>query len=200
MQKAIKNILLDRDGTIIEDRGYIHKPEQVCLYPATGPCLKQMVQLGYKLFLVTNQSGLGRGYFELKDYKRVQKKLADLLAQFNVYWQAEVFCPHAPESKCSCRKPSTGMWEYLVQSLELKPEQSVMIGDKLSDIQFAYNAGLYSSILVLTGSGETELRKIGLNISQLSYTILNRQQYPQGPHVIAQDLQAACDWIKLETG
>ncbi|MDQ7032567.1 MAG: HAD family hydrolase [Desulfonauticus sp.] len=170
----IKNVLLDRDGTIIEEKHYLHKPEDIVFYPQTLTFLKQLRDNNVKIFIVTNQSGLGRGYFSLNDYHEVEKKIKNTLEKHNIKVEATVFCPHKPEQRCSCRKPKTGLWDTLSQKFSLLPEQSVMIGDKLSDIKFGLNARCAINFLVLTGHGTNEAQKHKLPFTS-SYTLATWQ-------------------------
>ena len=188
------NVLLDRDGTIMEDRQYLSDPGQVRLYPGVGPALRSLLDHGFNLFLVTNQSGIGRGFFTLEAYRQVQQRLQELLAREGVVFQDQMFCPHAPEAGCSCRKPAPGMWERLVERHELDPAQSLMIGDSLGDLQFGNRAGLKASILVLTGSGGSTAQSLGF--AHLGFSPFRDLKDDMGPaDALARDLPAACDYI-----
>lgn len=157
-----RNILLDRDGTVIEDRHYLSDPAGVTLFPGAGEALAALASTGCRLFLVTNQSGIGRGYFTLADLDACQQRLADLLAPFGVTFTDVAYCPHGPEADCHCRKPRTGMWETLRQRHGLDPAETVIIGDKRDDIGVATGAALGAGILVLTGKGADHARKMGV--------------------------------------
>lgn len=157
-----RNILLDRDGTVIEDRHYLSDPAGVTLFPGAGQALAALAAAGCRLFLVTNQSGIGRGYFTLADLDACQQRLADLLAPFGVAFTDVVYCPHGPEADCHCRKPRTGMWETLRQRHGLDPAETVIIGDKRDDIGVATGASLGAGILVLTGKGADHASKMGV--------------------------------------
>ena len=141
----IQNILLDRDGTIIADKHYLHCPEEVELLPGAGETLRQWQKNGLRLFLVTNQSGIGRRYFNERDYINVHERLCELLKAFDVYFTDALFCPHAPEDNCQCRKPATGMWQILRAKHGLKAAETLMIRDKKADIVFAQNCQLACS-------------------------------------------------------
>ena len=157
-----RNILLDRDGTVIEDRHYLSDPAGVTPFPGAGEALAALAAAGCRLFLVTNQSGIGRGYFTLADLEACQQRLADLLAPFGVTFTDVAYCPHGPEADCHCRKPHTGMWETLRQRHGLDPAETVIIGDKRDDIGVATGASLGAGILVLTGKGADHARKMGV--------------------------------------
>ena len=189
------NVLLDRDGTLIEDRHYLSDPGQVRLHPGVGPALRALMDQDCRLFLVTNQSGIGRGFFTTAEYACVHERLQDLLAAERVYFADHMFCPHAPEDRCLCRKPGTGLWDQLREQHGLLPDQSLMIGDKLADVQFAGRAGLACVLLVLTGFGRTTAKS--LNLPQLPEdSLFQKHSSKNGPPcVVARDLPAACDCI-----
>ena len=193
----IKNIFLDRDGTIIQEKHYLSNPKEVELFPETGPALAAMQKQGCRLFLVTNQSGIGRGYFQLNDYLKVQKKLTQLLSNFGVSFTDTAYCPHRPDENCSCRKPKTLMWESLSQKFHLKPEESIMIGDKEADILFGRNSGFICTILLLTGHGQKEAEKLGLPCLTDAWMKLSPQK-PGWPDIMAQDLSAAWQAVQNE--
>jgi D-glycero-D-manno-heptose 1,7-bisphosphate phosphatase len=197
---GVKNVLLDRDGTIIQERHYLRDPDQVELIPGAGQALKELVNLGCRLFLVTNQSGIARGLLTMGDYRAVQDRLAHLLAGFKVHFTREMICPHHPEEACTCRKPAPGMWTALQSEHRLDPAECVIIGDKVSDLCFGANAGLGASILVLTGHGRAAAQSLGLDTS-----FRGRYQRPPrpgeaGPTILARDLAAAAAWIARVNG
>lgn len=199
---ALRNLLLDRDGTVIEDRHYLSDPEGVTLLPGVGPALGRLSRAGLRLFLVTNQSGIGRGYFTVPDYEACQARLAALLAPYGVTFVDVACCPHAPDEECSCRKPGTGMWDMLQNRHGLVAGETAMVGDKLDDVLFARNAGLAAAILVLTGKGARAAGSIGLSVPAGGACL---DVAPSGgdvagrPDVVACDLVAAADWLLAVT-
>jgi len=159
-------IFLDRDGTIIEEVNYLSRPEQVYLLPGVGEVLNTFSKIGYLLVVVTNQSGLARGYFSEDDLKKIHDKIANLLKQKNAKIDAFYHCPHhiegvRPEYKisCNCRKPSPGMWYQAAQDLGIDLENSWTIGDKLIDLQAGDAAGT-KVLMVETGYGWEERLKL----------------------------------------
>ncbi|HDQ41396.1 MAG TPA: HAD-IIIA family hydrolase [Desulfonatronum sp.] len=188
------NVLLDRDGTVIEDRHYLCDPELVQLTPGAGPALAALARAGCRLFLVTNQSGLGRGYFNHAQYQAVQDRLDHMLRPFGAAFAATAMCPHSPDHGCSCRKPLPGLWEELRHGHGLFPQQSMMIGDKAADILFAKACGLAASILVLTGQGRKAAQDMGLPPLRQGWLELHEKK-PHQPDVVAKDLTAAARWI-----
>ena len=156
-------VLFDRDGPLIEDRHYLGSPEGVELVPGTGEALAILRQRGVKSFVVSNQSGIGRGYFPESGWHACEERLGELLSVFGAGLDDERFCPHGPDAGCSCRKPGTGMWESLRVAHSLDPERCVMVGDKVEDLLFGANAGLFAAVLVLSGKGERSAMKLGLD-------------------------------------
>ncbi len=143
-----KAAFLDRDNTLIYDPGYIHEPEKVFLLEGVSEGLKLLKDNGYLLIVVSNQSGIGRGYFEEKDFWAVNNKLQELLKPFNVQIDAFYFCPHKPDDNCNCRKPKIELALKVAKDLNIDLKNSVMIGDKDSDVEFGFNAGMKCSLKV----------------------------------------------------
>ena len=145
-------VVLDRDGTIIVERHYLSAPDQVELIPGVGPSLLAMSRLGLGLLIVTNQSGIGRGYFDQARLEQVHNRLRSLLKAKGVQLDAIYFCPHLPEDSCSCRKPETGMMERAVGQIGLDPSVSYVVGDNQADIELGRRMGA-TTLLVRTGYG-----------------------------------------------
>lgn len=194
IMQNIENVILDRDGTIIVDKHYLHDPVGVELFPGVGEGLAALCQHGIRLFIATNQSGIGRGYFPEADYHAVEKQLESALAEYGVTITGTAFCPHAPDTDCTCRKPGLGMWQKLSEKYGLTPNNTAMVGDKDADVRFGLDAGLVASILVLTGKGAKQLEKYGLEIPASPWV-----KAPAGrdglPTHIAVDLGTACTTI-----
>ncbi len=193
--KDLCNLLLDRDGTIIQERHYLSRPEDVELLPAAGSSLKRLNSAGFRLFLLSNQSGIGRGYFTESDLKAVRTRLEQMLGAYGVIFRGQVHCPHAPKEGCSCRKPRTGMWDTLRDQFGLHPERSLIVGDKMADVEFGKNAGLAATVLVLTGHGASEARELGIPEPSDRWRELENASARQWPDVVARDLDAVSDWL-----
>jgi len=149
-------VFLDRDGTIIEERHYLADPAGVVLLPGAVEGLRRMRGLDLALVVVTNQSGVGRGYYGYEAVERVHDRLRELLAAGGVRLDGIYVCPHAPEDACACRKPRPGMVERACRELGLDATASFVIGDKACDIALG-RAVRATTILVTTGYGEKEL-------------------------------------------
>ncbi len=150
---------LDRDGTIIAERGYLRDPEGVELLEGAAEGLRRLQQAGYALVLVTNQSGIARGLVREEEYRAVQARLEALLRQRGITLAGVYHCPHHPDhtGPCECRKPGTGLHRRAAAELGLDLSRSLYIGDKASDVLPAAALG-GRGILVRTGyGGEAEV-------------------------------------------
>jgi D-glycero-D-manno-heptose 1,7-bisphosphate phosphatase len=146
-------IFLDRDGTLIEEREYLADPAGVALFPGTGAALRRLQDAGFKLVIITNQSGIGRGYFTEADMHRVNARLTELLAADGVRIEKIYFAPEAPDQPSRGRKPSPQFLFDARDELGVDLSRSFMIGDKLIDLECGWNAGVKRAILVRTGYG-----------------------------------------------
>jgi len=146
-------VFLDRDGTLIVEKNYLHRPEEVELFPGAGAALKRLADAGFKLLVVTNQSGIGRGYFTLADAERVNEKMADELARDGVRFAKTYIAPEAPDQPSRGRKPSPQFLFDARDEFGLNLAECFMVGDKLIDLECGWNAGVRQSILVRTGYG-----------------------------------------------
>jgi D-glycero-D-manno-heptose 1,7-bisphosphate phosphatase len=162
MQRAV---FLDRDGTLIVEKNYLHRPEDVEIFPGAGMALKRLVDAGFKLIMVTNQSGIGRGYFTMADAERVNERVCTDFARNGVKFEKIYIAPEAPDQPSRGRKPSPQFLFDARDEFQLDLAESFIVGDKLIDLECGWNAGVKKSILVRTGYGsKTELadaEKIG---------------------------------------
>lgn len=149
-------IFLDRDGTIIEEKHYLADPDQVVLLDGAVAGLRAMSQHEMPLVVVSNQSGIGRGYFSLDQAEAVRLRLEQLLAREGIEVAGWYMCPHTPETQCTCRKPLSGMIDAAAQDLDLAPSRSFVIGDKRCDLDLASAIGA-RGILVTTGHGASDV-------------------------------------------
>ncbi|AGA34340.1 D-glycero-D-manno-heptose 1,7-bisphosphate phosphatase [Thioalkalivibrio nitratireducens DSM 14787] len=153
---SVRALFLDRDGTLMVDVGYPSLPEQVELLPGAAEALAALREAGYRLSIISNQSGVGRGYFDAAAVEAVHQRLLDLLAVHGVPIDDAEYCLHAPEDGCDCRKPSPLMIRRSADRLGVDPAQSFMIGDKASDIEAGRRAGCRTILLDPTGAGGTQ--------------------------------------------
>ena len=145
-------IFLDRDGVIVEDVGYAHKIGDFKLIPKAVEGLKLLKN--YKLFIITNQSGIGRGYYTMKDFENFNNYLIQELKKHNIKIEKTYVCPHKPEDNCDCRKPKVKLLKAAEKEFGIDLKKSFVIGDKTADIEMGRNAGC-KTILVLAGHGTT---------------------------------------------
>lgn len=171
-------ILLDRDGTIIVERHYLADPAGVELLPGTGAGMRRMAKLGYRFIVVTNQSGLARGYFDEATLTAMHDRLRELLAAEEVTLDAVYYCPHHDAHGCDCRKPLAGMARRAAADFDLDLSDTIVIGDKCADVGLGQAIGA-TTILVRTGHGMTT---IGSGQCRADYT--------------ADDLNDAAAWIE----
>jgi D,D-heptose 1,7-bisphosphate phosphatase len=186
-------VFLDRDGTMMVDVGYLKDPAQIKLFSQTANALKALRKAGYYLFVVTNQSGVARGYFSEAQVKKVHQKLQGMLRAQGAKIDAFFYCPHHPSGKvkslsknCACRKPSPGMIRQASKHYAIDLKNSFVVGDKMDDLLLAQNAKVVGGILVRTGNGrqsEKELKKVKLknsvvvsNLFQAAQWILSRKE------------------------
>ena len=148
-----KAILLDRDGVVTEDIGYVHKIEDLNFEKNAVEGLKLLKD--YRLIFITNQSGIGRGYFKFEDFLNYTNRVVEELKKHNIKIEKTFVCPHKPEDNCQCRKPKTKLIKQAEKEFDIDLKKSFMIGDKAVDVEMGHNAGC-KSILVLTGNGMKE--------------------------------------------
>jgi len=141
-------IFLDRDGTIMWDADYCRDPKQVKIFPGVPEALRRLKAAGYKLIVITNQSGIGRGFFTIEDYRSVEAEVIRQLGDGLI--DATYFCPDVPGQHSACRKPAPGMVWQAARDHHLDLARSFFVGDKESDVECGQNAGL-RTIRVRTG-------------------------------------------------
>jgi len=174
-------VFLDRDGTIIREKEYLSDPRGVVLFAGVGQALRALMEAGYTLVMVTNQSGIGRGYYSVKDMHRVNDRVLELLlVDSGVRFAKVYFAPEAPDQVSRGRKPSPQFLFDARDELAVDLGRSFMIGDKLADLECGWNAGVQHSILVRTGYGAKLEPELGANAART---------------VVVDDVPAAAAWI-----
>jgi len=154
-------VFLDRDGTLIAEKNYLCRPEDVAVFPGAAAALKRLQDAGFKLFIVSNQSGVGRGYFTMAEVEKVNAHLCALLAREGVRFEKIYIAPETPEQPSRGRKPSPQFLFDARDEFQLDLPHSYMVGDKLIDLECGWNAGIKTSILVRTGYGAKLEREPG---------------------------------------
>ena len=185
---------LDRDGTIIEDPGYLRDPDAIQFIPGAIDALRTLQRKGYRLVLVTNQAGVARGLLTEDDVRRVNERLTALLAEVGVHVDRIYYCPHHPDHgppeyrrDCDCRKPKPGMVHRAIRDLGVDPSRSVVLGDHVTDAALAQAFPGMVGIMLRTGHGVEQWQKI-------------QEGAVEPPAHVADDLRAAVAWFLARTG
>ena len=171
-----KAIFLDRDGVINEDPGYVHKIKDFKLVPGAIEALRLLKD--FKFVIITNQSGIGRGYYNEEDFHKFNNYLVNELEKYGIHIDKTYFCPHTKEDNCNCRKPKIRFIEQAEKDFDLDIKNSFVIGDHPCDIELGKNAGC-RTVHVLTGHGPKHKEEV----KQLK------------PDYIAKDILEAAKWI-----
>ena len=174
-------VFLDRDGTIAEEVGYLNHTSRFRMFPFVAAAIHRLNEAGLPVIVVTNQSGVGRGYFPESLVHTVNELMTQQLAEKGAAIDAIYYCPHISAENCSCRKPRTGMLDCAALEHALDLQRSFVVGDRYGDMELARNAGA-RSVLVRTGYGEGELT-------------WRAARWPKQPDFVAEDLTQAADWI-----
>jgi D-glycero-D-manno-heptose 1,7-bisphosphate phosphatase len=153
-------LFLDRDGVLVVEKDYLSDPAEVALIAGVPAALRRARRAGFRLVGVSNQSGLGRGRFNLADFAAVMTRFDALLAAAGCPLDGFYYCPHAPAVGCRCRKPQPGLLIEAAADLAWDPARAWMVGDKLSDVDLALDNGL-RAVLVRTGYGREQEARLG---------------------------------------
>jgi len=148
---TIKTIFLDRDGVINKETGYLHKIEDFKFINGVFEACQHYEQLGYKIIIVTNQSGISRGHYSEDDFRNITDWMITQFNKNNIQILDTFHCPHLPDSGCNCRKPKPGMLLEAKKKYNINMPESWMIGDKETDITAAISSGINNTILVKSG-------------------------------------------------
>jgi len=174
-------VFLDRDGTIAEEVGYLNHASRFRIFPFVAAAIRRLNEAGLPVIVVTNQSGVGRGYFPESLVHNVNELMTQQLAEAGAKLDAIYYCPHTSGDNCNCRKPRTGMLDRAALEHALDLRRSVVVGDRFGDMELARNVGA-RAILVRTGYGEGELA-------------WHAAKWRFQPDSVAKDLAQAAEWI-----
>ncbi len=152
-------VFLDRDGTIIKDAHYLSRPEQVELFDGAAEAIARINAELVPAVVVTNQSGIGRGYFSLAYYQATEQRLNELLAERGAHIDATFYCPHTPEEKCRCRKPDTLLFERAADNLHIDLPSALFIGDRFRDIEPADRFGAEGILVPISTTPHDEIAR-----------------------------------------
>jgi D-glycero-D-manno-heptose 1,7-bisphosphate phosphatase len=174
-------VFLDRDGTIAEEVGYLNHLSRFRVFPFAGPAIRRLNEAGLAVIVVTNQSGVARGFFPEELIHQVHRRMQEELAAHGARVDAIYYCPHTAQDQCDCRKPRPGMLERAAREHGLELAGSFLVSDRYADIAMAQQVGC-RGILVLTGYGRGEYE-------------WNRQRWPRQPDWVVENLLDAADII-----
>ena len=178
-------VFLDRDGTIAEEVGYLNDASRFRMFPFAPAAIRRLNDARLPVIVVTNQSGVGRGYFPESLVHVVHELMTQQLTAADARVDAIYYCPHTAADQCECRKPKPGLLERAAREHALDLHRSFVVGDRYGDVETAHGAGA-RGVLVRTGYGEAEL------VGQAA-------KWPAPPDFVADDLAAAVDWILRQT-
>ncbi len=176
-------VFLDRDGTINKEVDYLDDPNRLYLIPGAAEAIRLLNDAGMRVIVVSNQAGVGRGYFSTATVEAIHQQLAKQLAIHGARLDAIYYCPHHPSDGCECRKPKTGMLLQASRKYGLDMRRAFIVGDKVSDLDAGRRVGC-RTVLVLTGYGEQARETLNNSIFQ--------------PDYISPDLSDAVKWILAE--
>jgi histidinol-phosphate phosphatase family protein len=171
----MKAVFLDRDGTIARDVHYCRRPEDFEILPTVPDAIRLLNENGFKIVVITNQSGVARGYFTEEALAQIHDKMRRELARYGASVNAIYYCPHHPDDKCECRKPKTALFHRAAEEHDINFDASYVVGDTQMDVEAGKALGC-RTILVTTGPGKGE----GI---------------ADPPHYIADSLLEAVQWI-----
>ncbi len=144
-------VLVDRDGTLNQDSGYVTSPDQLILFPGVPEAIFRLNQLGALVIMITNQSAIGRGMMTVEGLQKIHESFANLLRPCGAKIDGIFFCPHHPQDGCRCRKPDIGLIEQAAEQFSLDLTRCFLVGDKKSDLEAAQGIGV-TGVLVMTSS------------------------------------------------
>jgi D-glycero-D-manno-heptose 1,7-bisphosphate phosphatase len=177
-------VFLDRDGTICEEVGYMNHLSRLMIYPWAAPAIRRLNDAGLPVIMVTNQSGVSRGIFPESLVADIHRQMAQELGAARARLDAVYYCTHRREDNCDCRKPLPGLLRRAAEDHGLDLARSFVVGDRYADVAMAHAAG-GRGVLVLSGYGAGEYE-------------LHRDEWPQQPDLVAENLQVAVDMILKE--
>lgn len=174
-------MFLDRDGTVAEEVGYLNHVDRFRMFPFAAPAIRRLNDAGLAVIVVTNQSGVARGYFPESLIQEVHRRMQHHLRSAGARLDAVYYCPHSSADGCDCRKPKTGMIARAERELRLDVPRSFVVGDRFSDMEMGFRSGC-KTVFVRTGYG-------------LGEETWHAKEWPRQPDAIVDDLERAVDWI-----
>jgi len=176
-----KAVFIDRDGTINIDGPYLDDPDKFKMYPNVGKGVKKLKDQGFKIIVITNQSGIARGYFTEEVLSKIHERMSMEFNEFGVELDGIYYCPHHPDNACGCRKPKTGLFENAIEKHDIDVDRSYMIGDKILDICAGQKIGV-KTVLIPEAHNRTKI-------------LSEKNEWECCPDYIADDFMEAAKWI-----
>jgi len=176
-----KAVFIDRDGTINIDGPYLDDPDRFEMYPGVGEGVKKLKDDGFKIIVMTNQSGIARGYFTEEVLSKIHDRMKIEFDVFDVKLDGVYYCPHHPDDECNCRKPKTGLFEIAIEEHDIDVNQSYMIGDKILDVCAGQKIGV-KTILVPEAHVKDDF-------------LSTKNEWECYPNHLADDFIDAMEWI-----
>lgn len=178
-------IFVDRDGVVIHNReNYVRTLRQVKIYPRAVQALAIAAHAGFKIVMVTNQAGVGKGLYSIDAVNEINQSIRQVVEQAGGRIDGIYVCPHRTDENCACRKPKPGLLQFAARDLEIDLKRSFMVGDALTDLQAGQQAGVRQALLVLTGRG-LEQRKLALCAPDIQPLIVRRSLFEAVQHILA---------------
>lgn len=174
-------IFIDRDGTINLDVHYLDDPDKFEMYPGVGEGVKKLKDSGFKVIVITNQSGIARGYFTEKQLSDIHERMKKEFQEFDVMLDGIYYCPHHPDDNCNCRKPNTGLFEKAIREHNIDVKKSYMLGDKILDVGAGKKIGARTVLVPEPNMREEILSK--------------KKEWGYNPDYTADDFMGAVKWI-----
>jgi len=183
-------VFLDRDGTINEEVSYLDDPDRLRLIPGAADAIRLLNEAGILAIVVSNQAGIGRGYFSAATVEAIHGRLAEQLAAQGARLDGVYYCPHHPSEGCDCRKPKAGMLVRAAREHGIDVRRAFVVGDKASDLEAGQRVGC-RTVLVLTGYGEQA--RESFNKATLDMTSFQ-------PDHVSKDLRGVVEWVLEQSG
>lgn len=181
-----RTVFLDRDGTINVNVEYLDSPEEFQMYSGVPEGIRKLNSIGFKVVVITNQSGIGRGYYTEDVVKAIHKKMIDELGESGAKIDATYYCPHRPEEKCSCRKPEVALFRKAGKELDIDFRRSYVVGDRMMDVIAGHRMGCRTVLVPERGKEE----EVELEMRQSDVT----------PTHVAKDFLSAVEWVVGDAG
>lgn len=172
-------VFIDRDGTINKNTGYIDTPDRFEIYPGVAEGIKKLKKNGYKIIIITNQSGIARGFFTVEKLEKIHEKMKKILSDDDDIIDAIYYCPHHPDEKCDCRKPNTQLFEKAIKEHKIETGLSYMMGDRMLDVEAGSKVGLKTVLI----PEKKEMVRIEMEESEIK------------PDHISKDFKLGVEWI-----